>query len=71
MDIIFFFISEKHGTCSYPVIQDEYSYFSTTLHLYSSYNVTVSNAYHFHGHSWHSALTDTQSFVHILLGTLS
>ncbi|PUZ71561.1 hypothetical protein GQ55_2G322800 [Panicum hallii var. hallii] len=32
---------EKHGTCSYPVIQDEYSYFSTTLHLYSSYNVTA------------------------------
>ncbi|CAL5082367.1 unnamed protein product [Urochloa decumbens] len=38
---IFFLISEKHGTCSYPVIQDEYSYFSTTLHLYSSYNVTA------------------------------
>ncbi|KAG2636220.1 hypothetical protein PVAP13_2NG435403 [Panicum virgatum] len=32
---------EKHGTCSYPVIQDEYGYFSTTMHLYSSYNVTA------------------------------
>ncbi|XP_073000382.1 ribonuclease 2-like [Typha latifolia] len=31
---------EKHGTCSYPVIQDEYSYFSTTLDLYSKHNVT-------------------------------
>lgn len=39
-----FRISEKHGTCSYPIIQDEYSYFSTALHLYSTYNVTVSRA---------------------------
>ncbi|XP_072973926.1 ribonuclease 2-like [Typha angustifolia] len=31
---------EKHGTCSYPVIQDEYSYFSTTLDLYFKYNIT-------------------------------
>ncbi|TVU08906.1 hypothetical protein EJB05_42333 [Eragrostis curvula] len=34
-------ISEKHGTCSYPIIQDEYSYFSTALNLYSTYNVTA------------------------------
>ncbi|XP_010251385.1 PREDICTED: ribonuclease 2-like [Nelumbo nucifera] len=31
---------EKHGTCSFPVIQDEFSYFSTTLDLYFKYNVT-------------------------------
>ncbi|KAG1328265.1 ribonuclease 2 [Cocos nucifera] len=31
---------EKHGTCSFPVIQDEYDYFSTVLDLYSKYNVT-------------------------------
>ncbi|XP_039123094.1 ribonuclease 2 [Dioscorea cayenensis subsp. rotundata] len=31
---------EKHGTCSYPVIQDEYSYFSKALDLYFKYNIT-------------------------------
>ncbi|XP_077228482.1 ribonuclease 2-like isoform X2 [Tasmannia lanceolata] len=31
---------EKHGTCSFPVIQDEYSYFSTALDLYFKYNLT-------------------------------
>ncbi|XP_042965242.1 ribonuclease 2 [Carya illinoinensis] len=31
---------EKHGTCSYPVIQDEYGYFLTVLNLYLKYNVT-------------------------------
>ncbi|XP_077229049.1 ribonuclease 2-like [Tasmannia lanceolata] len=31
---------EKHGTCSFPVIKDEYSYFSTVLNLYFKYNVT-------------------------------
>ncbi|XP_058094322.1 ribonuclease 2-like [Magnolia sinica] len=31
---------EKHGTCSFPVIQDEYSYFSTALNLYVKYNMT-------------------------------
>ncbi|XP_078434468.1 ribonuclease 2 [Wolffia australiana] len=31
---------EKHGTCSSPVLQDEYSYFSTTLDLYFKYNIT-------------------------------
>ncbi|XAR60865.1 Ribonuclease T(2) [Bertholletia excelsa] len=31
---------EKHGTCSFPVIQDEYDYFLTTLNLYFKYNVT-------------------------------
>ncbi|XP_072992797.1 ribonuclease 2-like [Typha latifolia] len=36
---------EKHGTCSYPVIQDEYSYFSTTLDLYFKYNITVISLY--------------------------
>ncbi|RLN35183.1 hypothetical protein C2845_PM03G03270 [Panicum miliaceum] len=55
---------QKHGTCSHPVIQDEYSYFSTTLHLYSSYNVTVSSTVPSSWrHSWHSALTDMQSFA--------
>ncbi|KAL6978931.1 Ribonuclease 2 [Sarracenia purpurea var. burkii] len=31
---------EKHGTCSFPAIRDEYEYFSTTLNLYFKYNVT-------------------------------
>ncbi|XP_052179721.1 ribonuclease 2-like [Diospyros lotus] len=31
---------EKHGTCSFPVIQGEYNYFLTTLNLYFKYNVT-------------------------------
>ncbi|KAI0529373.1 hypothetical protein KFK09_001922 [Dendrobium nobile] len=31
---------EKHGTCSYPVILDEYSYFSVALDLYFKYNIT-------------------------------
>ncbi|XP_042510429.1 ribonuclease 2 isoform X2 [Macadamia integrifolia] len=31
---------EKHGTCSFPVIRDEYSYFLTALNLYFKYNVT-------------------------------
>lgn len=31
---------EKHGTCSFPVVRDEYSYFLTTLNLYFKYNVT-------------------------------
>nr|VDD10910.1 unnamed protein product [Brassica oleracea] len=31
---------EKHGTCSSPVIRDEYSYFITTLNLYFKHNVT-------------------------------
>lgn len=35
-------VTEKHGTCAYPVIRDEYSYFSTTLQLYSEYNILVS-----------------------------
>lgn len=34
--------SEKHGTCSYPVVHDEYEYFQTTLIAYFKYNVTVS-----------------------------
>lgn len=38
----FLFYAEKHGTCSYPVVKDEYSYFSTALDLYFKYNVTVS-----------------------------
>nr|KJB09748.1 hypothetical protein B456_001G226100 [Gossypium raimondii] len=29
-----------HGTCSSPVIRDEYSYFITTLNVYFKYNVT-------------------------------
>ncbi|KAA3459243.1 ribonuclease 2 [Gossypium australe] len=33
--------SKKHGTCSSPVIRDEYSYFITTLNVYFKYNVTV------------------------------
>ncbi|KAE8730552.1 Ribonuclease 2 [Hibiscus syriacus] len=35
-----FWAHEKHGTCSSPVIRDEYSYFITTLNLYFKYNVT-------------------------------
>ncbi|XP_042401485.1 ribonuclease 2-like [Zingiber officinale] len=31
---------EKHGTCSYPIIQDEYSYFSKALDLYFKHNMT-------------------------------
>ncbi|KAI8013653.1 Ribonuclease 2 [Camellia lanceoleosa] len=31
---------EKHGTCSFPVIRDEYDYFLTTLNVYFKYNVT-------------------------------
>lgn len=31
---------EKHGTCSSPVVKDEYSYFLTTLNVYFKYNVT-------------------------------
>ncbi|KHF99385.1 Ribonuclease 2 -like protein [Gossypium arboreum] len=31
---------KKHGTCSSPVIRDEYSYFITTLNVYFKYNVT-------------------------------
>lgn len=31
---------EKHGTCSYPVVHDEYEYFQTTLIAYFKYNVT-------------------------------
>lgn len=31
---------EKHGTCSKPAIQDEFSYFSKALDLYFKYNIT-------------------------------
>ncbi|KMZ60433.1 ribonuclease 2 [Zostera marina] len=31
---------EKHGTCMFPEIKDEYTYFSTTLDLYAKYNIT-------------------------------
>ncbi|GAB4830380.1 Ribonuclease 2 [Ancistrocladus abbreviatus] len=31
---------EKHGTCCYPVIRNEYDYFLTTLNVYFKYNVT-------------------------------
>ncbi|XP_031111724.1 ribonuclease 2-like [Ipomoea triloba] len=31
---------EKHGTCSYPVVQNEYDYFLTTLNVFFKYNVT-------------------------------
>ncbi|KAJ6329619.1 hypothetical protein OIU77_011149 [Salix suchowensis] len=34
------FLLKKHGTCSSPVVHDEYSYFSTTLNVYFKYNVT-------------------------------
>ncbi|MBA0791251.1 hypothetical protein Gohar_015843 [Gossypium harknessii] len=37
---IAFSLAEKHGTCSSPVIRDEYSYFITTLNVYFKYNVT-------------------------------
>lgn len=32
----------KHGTCSYPVIQDEYTYFAKAFELYFKYNISVS-----------------------------
>ncbi|CAO1944065.1 unnamed protein product [Urochloa humidicola] len=32
--------SEKHGTCSAPVVQDELQYFTIALDLYFKYNVT-------------------------------
>ncbi|XP_052186228.1 ribonuclease 2-like [Diospyros lotus] len=32
---------EKHGTCSFPVVRDEYEYFLTTLNVYFKYNVTA------------------------------
>lgn len=32
---------EKHGTCTFPVIQSEYSYFLQTLHLFFKHNVTA------------------------------
>ncbi|XP_021762756.1 ribonuclease 2-like isoform X1 [Chenopodium quinoa] len=31
---------EKHGTCSSPVVRDEYNYFLTGLNVYFKYNVT-------------------------------
>ncbi|KAJ1429535.1 Ribonuclease T2-like [Sesbania bispinosa] len=31
---------EKHGTCAYPVIRNEYDYFLITLNVYFKYNVT-------------------------------
>nr|KJB42652.1 hypothetical protein B456_007G161700 [Gossypium raimondii] len=31
---------ETHGTCSFPVFHDEYSYFLTALNVYFKYNVT-------------------------------
>lgn len=33
--------AEKHGTCSSPVVHDEYNYFLTTLNIFMKYNVTV------------------------------
>ncbi|KAK8701856.1 hypothetical protein V6N13_020234 [Hibiscus sabdariffa] len=32
--------TEKHGTCSSPVIRDEYTFFLTALNVYFKYNVT-------------------------------
>ncbi|OVA05166.1 Ribonuclease T2-like [Macleaya cordata] len=34
------FWAHEHGTCSYPVVRDEYGYFLTTLNVYFKYNVT-------------------------------
>ncbi|KAJ0972240.1 hypothetical protein J5N97_020199 [Dioscorea zingiberensis] len=34
------FWGHEHGTCSYPIVQDEYSYFSKALDLYFKYNIT-------------------------------
>ncbi|XP_021865923.1 ribonuclease 2 [Spinacia oleracea] len=31
---------EKHGTCSSPVVKDEYNYFRTGLTVYFKYNIT-------------------------------
>ncbi|RXH97911.1 hypothetical protein DVH24_010236 [Malus domestica] len=33
-------MNKKHGTCSSPVVGDEYNYFLTTLNVYFKYNVT-------------------------------
>ncbi|VFR01583.1 unnamed protein product [Cuscuta campestris] len=32
--------TEKHGTCSYPVVENESDFFSTALNIYFKYNVT-------------------------------
>ncbi|KAL8129249.1 hypothetical protein V2J09_018404 [Rumex salicifolius] len=40
MFIFLWYVAEKHGTCSSPVIHDEYNYFLTTLNVYFKYNVT-------------------------------
>ncbi|KAF3652504.1 Ribonuclease 2 [Capsicum annuum] len=32
--------AEKHGTCSYPVVQDEFDYFDRTLNAYFQFNAT-------------------------------
>ncbi|MBA0686381.1 hypothetical protein Goari_013988 [Gossypium aridum] len=37
---IIFSLAETHGTCSFPVFHDEYSYFLTALNVYFKYNVT-------------------------------
>ncbi|KAJ8449021.1 hypothetical protein Cgig2_004076 [Carnegiea gigantea] len=34
------FTLQKHGTCAYPVIKNEYDYFQTAVNLYLKYNVT-------------------------------
>ncbi|PIN19795.1 Ribonuclease, T2 family [Handroanthus impetiginosus] len=34
------FWEHEHGTCSFPVVRDEYDYFVTALYLYFKYNVT-------------------------------
>ncbi|VFQ95971.1 unnamed protein product [Cuscuta campestris] len=33
-------ITEKHGTCSYPVVENESDFFSTALNIFFKYNVT-------------------------------
>ncbi|KAG4120561.1 hypothetical protein ERO13_D11G150800v2 [Gossypium hirsutum] len=37
---IIFSLAETHGTCSFPVFHDEYSYFLTAFNVYFKYNVT-------------------------------
>ncbi|XP_022143546.1 ribonuclease 2 isoform X3 [Momordica charantia] len=44
---------EKHGTCSNPVVRDEYDYFLTTLNLYFKYNVSPRDC----------VLTDSQNSI--------
>ena len=49
-----FLFSEKHGTCSAPVVQDELQYFTMALDFYFKYNVTVSTQVSYADLSYHN-----------------